>query len=428
MPAQNKLNIPCRTMNDLQMCLDADTHCVPTVEFSVRNFHAPLVQDDIDFLSAPEINLFSIREQTAQASARNTMAYSKALSDPTITFDIPFVMLGICVYAYADPHSLVIEGNQFGPQNLFGAGAGQFNQLPASPMSLRNTPGLLGGLFNAQEPPEGLIVCPSQIEWGGPVWRAMWAFLHAYRLKMYCYNNTYEVLLDESLADLGNCCSQVDWSGFGDSKASHIRRTRDVNDYLLANAAGFPGGVDPGFFVPINSAQGADGEITPQRYVADNTAYGRPQAYPAVEQWYRLPCPIPFPSIPQPKLKVVLYRAAGDEYYLQRMLEEMSIDQCLNPVPGIASANFPINEPDDIVAVADGGYGGMTRIPAGPFRLGIGFKGFEARESVCEEMYRAISGDTAKLMTQQGRLVQSPHGGTMCVPVGVMGPKDQGNR
>jgi len=427
---------PCRTMTDLQSCLEADTHCVPTVEFTVRNFELPLNSNDLAFLAAPEINLFAARDVEARSTAAaQAYATSRNLTDTTLTFDVPFILLGICVYAYGDPYSTLVEGNQFYPQQCLA----DFNRLPASPMNLRRP--LTAGLFGGDPPASFDEVEPAQIDWGGPTWRAISAFLHAYRLEMRCPSSSYDLLMDEALADIGNCCSQIEWGGYGHSKTSHIRVTRNINDRLAANRANMPGGTDPGFFVPINCEQDETGVITPQRYVGDEAAYGRPITMPAVEQWYRLPCPIPFPSIPQPKLKITLKKANGDEGYVARMIQEMSMDDRLNPVPGLASSQFPINDINPQQWVPDGGYGGFTRIPGGQMRIGIGLKGFEVRASVCEDLMAMLEGKTfaelrsnpqTRFLTEGvangGQIISTPYQGPskICVPFGLGNPKEQG--
>jgi hypothetical protein len=327
------------------------------------------------------------------------------------------------VYAYGDPEGISLEGNQFSTANVT-----TFGHLPASPINPRNTAAMLNGLFGGVAQ-NNLSVCPAQVNWGQSSWKAIWAFMHAFRLKMHCPSSSYELLLDEALSDIGNCCSQTDWSGFGSAKDGHILYSRKINDRLhdaavsvvdgTPTALGINGSVltDPGVFVPVNSEQFADGQITPQRYVADFANHGRPQALPAVEQWYRLPCPIPFPAIPQPKLKISLKRADGDQGYYNRMLQEMAMQACLSPISGIGQ-NFPINEAElDPNPVANGGYGGMTRIPGGQIRIGIGLKGFEVRPSVCEDLMSMLAGKT---FPYSGGLQRTPFSGKgVCVPFGL---------
>jgi hypothetical protein len=177
--SNNPLVQPCRTMSDLQGCLSADTHCVPTVEFTVENINVPLDEDGYAFFDAPTINLFATGQQTRTSGQRARRSSSQGMSEPTITFDTPFILMGICVYAYADPYSLVVQGNQFSPQSDFTA----YGHLPASPMNLRRT--LTPELFD-NAGTWGGDVSPAQIEHGGPLWRAIWAFMHVYRMEMMC--------------------------------------------------------------------------------------------------------------------------------------------------------------------------------------------------------------------------------------------------
>jgi hypothetical protein len=420
----NNMIQPCRTMNDLQGCLSADTHCVPTVEFTVENINVPLDETGYNFFNAPEINLFATGQQVRQSGVAPARASSRGLSEPTFTFDTPFVLLGICVYAYADPYSMVVQGNHFSPQADF-ATAGH---LPASPMNLRQA--LVGDLFGLGGGWDGQV-SPAQLEHGGPLWRAIWAFMHAYRLEMRCPSSDYDLLMDEALSDIGNCCSQMSWDGFGNSGAGHIVPTRDLNDRLasvnLPPTGGF--GADNGFLVPWNSEQFNDGQIVPEVYTSEPAAYGRPISYPAVEQWYRLPCPIPFPSIPQPKLKITLKKVDGDQDYSARLLQELQAFRDLNPVPGIGSSHFPLN--DGPVVGDEEGFGGMTRFPHGQLRIGLGLKGFEVRASVCDDLMAMLAGKTfgelqampelKGVCLPAGQLMQTPYSGPgmTCGPVGT---------
>jgi hypothetical protein len=384
MPNNNTL--ACRTMTDLRSCLASKSHAVPTVEFTVLNLDAPLTAEARATLELPELNLFVAGPQTATSGQIPTRSTSYNLTPPTLTFDTPFIMMGLCVYAYGDPYSMVVQGNHFADA----LGLGALGHLPASPMNLRAI--LTDTLFTGAHTGIFPQVSPAQIEHGGPIWRALWAFMHAYRLEMTCPSSAYDILMDESLADIGNCCSQAEWQGFGNSGASHIRVTRSVNDRLanftLPPVSGFP--ATNGQVVPWNCEQFNDGQIVPEVYTADEAAYGRSFYNAAVEQWYELPCPIPFPSIPQPKLQIKLRKVDGDQPYTARMLDELTANYDLNPTVSGGSTRFPLN--DGPVAGPLEGYGGMTRIPSGQFRIGIGIKGFLVRGSVCDELSSILSG------------------------------------
>jgi hypothetical protein len=372
-------------VNELFACLDSDATMVPTVEFTVRNFELPFSDDDIGFFEQPEINLFATSQQVSRG-ADNKYARSYNLTDQTLTFDQPFVLMGICVYAYGDGENMLVEGNQFGPQAVVDGAGG----LPASPMNLRNIPLALAALWPSGQQPAGAEYCPSQLAWGNPTQQIVWAFLHAYRLQMRCPTSSYEILMDEALADIGNCCSQVEWNGVGSAKMAYIDKVRTVNERLKLLGQ-LPDGSDPGYFLPINADQDEFGAIHPNRLYGDLGNYVAARSLPAVEQWYRLPFPMPFPAVPQPKIKITFKKADGDQGYNARVLTEGTMDKCLSPIPS-GACKFPINEGDPLVRTADGGLGCMTRIPAGRMRIGVGLKGFEVRQSVCDDLACMVSG------------------------------------
>ena len=370
---------PCRNMSDLASCMQAPSHAVPTVEFTVRNFSLPFTADDLTWLRSPEINPFAADQRPAVG--RPAVSMSRNLSPNTVSFDQPFVLMGLCVYAYADPMSFTLPLNAFGPR------AAMVGSSPASPDQLFSSAAFLNTIFGGAVPAGVTTATINQaaLEWGGPAWRAIWAFLHAFRLEMLAPNNNFEILMDEALADIGNCCSQTEWNGMGNSDVDPLYYVRKMNDSLGAQARPF----DPGVLAPFNSAvtEAADAyTLVPQRQLPVPVAYGRPMAMPTIEQWYRLPCPIPFPAVPQPKIKITLKPGKGDEDYLDRLIDEGSI-QNLTAYDGEAALhNLDGN------GLAPFGYSTSVKVPGGQMRIGIGLKGFEVRESVCERLFEIFDG------------------------------------
>jgi hypothetical protein len=356
-------------------------------------------------------------------------ATSQNLTDMTLTFDVPFVLMGICVYAYAEPVDFVTPGNVFGPRASVLAAA----DAPLSPDSMFYDAAALAQLYNGALPAAITrdTCLPAMMNWGGPAWRLIWAFMHSFRLEMKCPTSNYEILMNEALADIGNCCGQVEWGGFGNSNIDHNKYVQRLNNRLAAmewpilNAAGAQVAADPGVFFPQNGTQtvtaGPVFTSANQRLMPQPVSYGRPISLPTVEQWYRLPCPIPFPSVPQPKLKITLRQGSGDETYLQRLLQE-GLNSHNLVIDGLTSNNCP-------VAPAAGphqthGYTDSQSIPGGQLRIGLGLKGFEVRESVCEHLMDVINmGGPNNAFSKLGGLVSGPTD-RVSMPVGSMGNPD----
>jgi hypothetical protein len=383
----------CDTVDELIACSALPLHAYPTVEFAMRNVELPLNESDYNWITSNEINLFGVDSFSAQGLNRR-IARSKNTTGPTFTVDTPIVVTGVCVFAYGEPYSTVVEGNQFFPRSIFNSGGAHNAYIPASPINLRSNQ--LANLFNGGSLPSGASACPAQLDWGGPTWRFIWAFLNAFRLRFDCPHSAYDTLINERLVDIGNCCSLIDFSGLSDAKTPHNFITRRMNALLQdinmpdspSTSDGASAVTEPGYFVPINCEQNADGETTPNRMVANDAAYGRPAALPSVETWYRLPFPMPLDT--NTKIKLVMDKAEGDEDYEQRMLDEGLMRTCESPIPATASGNFRLDEadqdPDD-----DGGYGQFTQIPGGMMRLGLGLKGFQIREGVCHQWKRTLA-------------------------------------
>lgn len=423
-------------MAELQECMKAPSHMVPTVEFTVYNMELPLCQADYNFFNQPEINIFAGTAVQNTTNAAPSRATSHNLTDMTLTFDNPFILMGLCVYAYADPVGFVSPGNCFGPRAAVAAGPSAGNDMPLSPDSFVADDAALSQMFNVAAGvlgPLGITpnTClPAMLDWGGPAWRLLWAFMHSYRLEMKCPMSSWSILMNEALSDIGNCCGQVEWGGFGNSEIDPYKYIGRVNNRMntaatsptVLDAAGNVLAADPGIFFPTNGvmALSAAGAIStqPQHQLARIASYGRPISTPTVEQWYRLPCPIPFPAVPQPKLKITLRQQDGDQGYLARLLQE-----------GLASHNTIMNGLASNYAAVNPVAGlGFTRpvhtdtvtVPGGQLRIGIGLKGFDVHPSVCEEM----SGMIANMgQIGAGGLVCGPTD-RVSIPVGSFGNPD----
>lgn len=411
------------TVDEILALAQLPLHAYPTVECAIRNIELPLNEADYNWVTSNEINLFGIDNFLGNLS-RQTMTYGRNMSQPTLQVANPVVITGVCVYAYGEPFSTVVEGNNFGPRSAVQG----LDNLPASPINLRDSQkdALIPGAEKTFDSESLTTLCPSQLDWGGPTWRFIWAFLNAFRLRMECPHSSYENLINERLVDIGNCCSLVDFSGLSDARAPHNYITRRINARLagidlptsMATFDGASAVTDPGYFVPINCEQNADGEISPNRMTAVEAAYGRPAAMPAVEAWYSLPFPMPLD--PNTKIKMILEKASGDEAYETRMLDEGLMRQCEGPIPALPSGRFPIDE-DAHDADPDGGYAGYTTIPGGQMRLGLGLKGFEVREGACLQWRRAIANKALLNQLMSGQYdADAPLAGTgLCGAPGV---------
>lgn len=406
---ENQNFMYCSTVDELISCASLPLHAYPTIEFAVRNVELPLDNDDYNWLRGNEIDLFGV-DSFGVASAAQRIARSKNTTGPTFTVDTPTIITGVCIFAYGEPVSTVVEGNSFFPASTISGLA----YTPASPINLRQTAGALANLFEDGSLPQGVTACPAQLDWGGPTWRFIWAFLNAYRLRFDCPHSGYDTLINERLVDIGNCCSLIDFTGLSDARMPATFITRRTNERL--NGITMPSqdgtyegaGVvaDPGQFVPINAEQNSDFQITPNRLVASEAAYGRPAALPAVESWYRLPFPMPLDA--NTKIKLVLDKAPGDEDYFQRMMDEGLMRACAGPIAG-QSGRFRIDEPGQTADNA-GGDASFTNIPGGMMRLGLGLKGFQVREGVCHQYKRVVGNKALMTSLLQG---QAQYGSAM---------------
>lgn len=396
MPSDNFMY--CNNVDELIACASLPLHLYPTIEFAVRNVELPLDKDDYNWVTANEIDLFGV-DSFGDSSAAKRISRSSNTTSPTFTVDTPTIITGVCIMAYGEPVSTVVEGNQFGPA----AAIRNLDYTPGSPINLRRN--RVANLFEGGALPDNVsanTIFPAQLDWGGPTWRFIWAFLNAFRLRFDCPHSSYETLINERLVDIGNCCSLIDFSGLSDARMPATFLARRMNARLASMEMPDKDGTyddagvvtDPGQFVPINAEQNADGEVSPNRGVANEAAYGRPAALPAVETWYRLPFPMPLDT--NTKIKLILDKAAGDEDYTQRMIDEGYMRSGVGPIPGNGQ-HFRLDEVDQ-VEDDDGGYAGFTNIPGGMMRLGLGLKGFQVREGVCHQWKRTLSNKA--LMTQ----------------------------
>lgn len=385
----------CDTISQLNAMLSLPLHLQSTVEFALKELELPLSREDRDFFTQQtEINLFGAFTATDRRRARKVSS-SYNLAEPTLTVQTPMIVTSIAVFGYAEPHAMLVEGNNVGPQAAVEAlASGGTGIVPASPINLRNQAGALDALVNGDASALGIGFSPAHLEIGGPTWNFLWAYLSAYRLTVNCPHSAFETVMRERLVDIGNCGSLVDFRGFGSSEASHLYWTRRVNERLheIQNAelAGLPAiagtteSADPGYFLPINAEQNADFEITPNRTTGVARSYGTAQASADVERWFRLPYAIALDE--NTKIKLLIEKDnSGDSMsvYFDRMLDEACMKQNLGPIPAAPnSLNFPIAEADK-AADPVGGVAAFTQIPAGLVRIGLGLKGVYVRKDVC---------------------------------------------
>ncbi len=409
----NKSILRCNNIDELVRVARMPLSAYPSHQLALWNLQFPLNNQDYGELASNEINLFGGNANAQNVGGSNRIAYSSNMSGPTITVDNPFIVTGICVIIQGEPVSMQIEGNNFGPKDYI-EGLGN----PASPLNLRNQVAALQALLGtAEDLPADFFACPAVLDWGGPTWRFMWALMQAWRVVFECPNSGFENIIDERLADVGNCCSHTSFDGFSDSDQGLIYLTRRLNERLRTQqlptaftnpADGAPPVTESGYFFPLNSEQNADNEITPYHYLKDRTSYGAPYQNGQYENWIRLPVPMPLDT--NTKIKLTLNRRKGDEDYWYRSLDEGIMRQCLGPVPAIESCNFPINE-EDQTPDPDGGIACQTLIPGGQVRVILGLKGFQVREGTCHLWRRVLQDKELLMQLLQGDY--SPNAG-MC--------------
>jgi len=408
----------CNSIDELVRVARMPLSAYPTSEFALWNIEFPLNNQDYQELAGNEINLFGADQNVQRLPGTNRIAYSSNMTGPTFTVDNPFIVTGVCVLIQGEPVSMQVEGNQFGPKSYIESLATN----PASPLNLRNQVALLQALLGTADAlPADFFACPSVLDWGGSTWRFIWAMMQAWRIVFECPNSGFENIIDERLADLGNCCSHMSFDGFGNSDMPLTYVVRRLNarlhDITLPTALAMPADgyaplAESGYFFPLNAEQNSDGEISPYHYSKDRAAYGCPFQTSQYETWIRLPVPMPLDS--NTKIKLTLNRREGDETYWYRSLDEAILRRCAGPVPAIASCNFPIHETDQ-AADPDGGIACQTQIPAGQVRIGLGLKGFQVREGTCGLWRRVLQDKDLLMQLLQGEYV--PMAGSCGAPI-----------
>lgn len=423
MATQKKKNVAvCDNINQLNAMLGLPLGLQSTVEFALKDFELPLSREDAEYLDHnTTIDLFGLPR-----AFKSNINSSSNLSYFGFTVDQPMIVTGLCAYGYAEPHAALVEGNQFGPQADIEALAA----IPASPINLRNQVAALTALLGAA--PGNVVASPAHLEIGGPTWNFLWAYLQAFKLVMECPHSKLETVLQERLIDVGNCCSLVDFSGFGSSEMSHLywvrRLNARLNDIQHADLPGLPGyagttaNADPGYFLPITAEQNAQNEITPNRTTGVARSYGKPQAFGEsyAERWFRLPYAMPLDE--NTKIHLTIERDSdsdGNAVYFNRMMEEGCMKSRLGPIPAVPThVNFPIDEAE---AAADpaGGHADFTQIPAGLVRIGLGLKGVFCRPNVCNAWKATIADGDGLASVMRGDAEVC--GGCVGIPAGHVG-------
>lgn len=383
-----------KVLESLPECLNAPSHTVPTVQYRLLNTSAPFDTRQNALFLQEKINLFATNMSTNDQNGFDTATSDNLIAD-TFSLTTPFIMMGLCIYAYGEPHGFALDGNFYGTQKQVESLAA----YPGSPLLLRTDANALAQLgLEVSTNPRVLIekFCQAQFDWGNPTWRAAWAFLHAYRIQVDCPNTASgEYIINEDLSDIGNCCSHAIPEGFGAGKTSWINYVRTVNARLRElqqQSIGNPG--TDGYFLPFNvdqnlvpAATTLDYNVDPYRQPVDFAAYGRSFMTPTIEQWYRMGTPIPMDK--DTKIRINMLRSPGNNPYLERFLEEMNITDCVTPVPALDGKNdVRLDELADHVTISHESPN-FKKVPGGRFRIGIGLKGFFVKPSVCAELETA---------------------------------------
>lgn len=436
----------CKSLDDLQACLTSgDVSAIPTAQVNLRNIELPLSKDDAEFLAGTDatgaqtgVDFYANPSGQPQRDMYGNLSISQpqGMVRSGLRFRTHFVLDSICVIAHCEPYSWTLDGNQFGPQNVFDTTE---KKTPVS-ADRRIDNQVIDGIEAIDA--EHTSVCNAQLEWGGPTWRAAHFFLQTYRLALQCPSaaNVYE-LMNERLVDLGNCCMGTNYNGFGLSTASEIYGVRRVNKrlkWLTSNGQvpmidgidGIEGNSeDLGYFLPFNTTNESfsGGKAIenivrePQRMFGAPSAYGSPIASPHMYRWYRLP--VPRVISPDENLEILLKRENSDNGFYQRMLQEMAFQPCLSPIPGVTGQTTDITLTDGTyTSLVDTQY---VRIPGGQMRIGVALKGMMIDHSLCcaiKERFNALSvRDVYASGMRAGGFVEGAVGSTLSSVLGGCG-------
>lgn len=363
--------------DDLASCLSADMECVPTLEYRLANLELPFDLEDINLFTQTPINLF-VADPAVQLNSTKYAA-SNAVAQRSLQIVGNFLLMGICVWAVGEGMSMSMEGNMAGPQ-------AEMDDDFASPWVLRNNdPGYAQQLGI----PDGAEIIPAEYNFGAPVMRVVEDFLAGYNLKLYCPNDSNVQLIDEPVAEIGNCCAQTDWNGFSTTTHGVASLERRVNDRLASirdQNRPDPDAYDK-YFRVCNAAQGPaaglnpfeGGDLVPTRYAGPQAAFGRVRGNPSIAYWYKLPSPLTL--LDGTLLRVEFDTDAGHRAYVEHLIQTATA-RLLTAWAGMNNSSYPTNE-EGLAGTADGR---KIYLPGGRLRIGIGFKGFKVAENVCHDL------------------------------------------
>ncbi len=392
--SQNKVIVP-GCCEDFTAAMGMPMACVPTVVDRFVNLQMPFSKKDIALLTNMPINLFV-------ASPDNTndprFGGSQSLTENSLKLIGHHLIYGIGLMLYPDISGYTAEGNLFTPRANFGAGT-----MPASPWVVRNPAQIIGQA-------QGSAVSPSAMEKGHPSWDALTAFLRAFRLKVYCPDDTLVVLIDEQCANLGSCCAVMDLEGFGTLTKTAQQDVHRLNDRLGEINTGDlrPDGIaDTGYFVPCNCNQLSDGDLVPDRPESPEAAFGRPMGVPGMEFYYAFPCPLPVDS--ETMLKMELRSESGEQPYWQDFIDQVTM-QIATQVYDNAGLTFPTVEN----GVAGTALATKGRIPFSRLRIGLCIKALKVAQCVCEQAKASIMKGVPEGNGRTAGILKKMCGGQAC--------------
>lgn len=322
--------------SDVDACVNMPLAKVPAALYALREYMTPLGTPFFEANFGPQINFLSGNLDGGQPPGYSTTLI-QSNSVPT-----PFLLRAVGVYITVEPYAFGMTGMAY--------------PTPASP----TTAPVFGGVVTPATPDNGQR--PATLEWGAGTWRAAWAALQAYRVRMILLGK-FE-LFDELAADIGFIDADSTWDGFSSHLTPAMQRIFEANQQARLIQK-------PQIFLPQNAA-GAGELVTGVAPPLVPTSYGSPAMCGVWGGFYPVKSMLLIPGMP---IQLVWERDTENKFY-NRFQQEMT-DQG-ETTPDINITNL---------VTGGGAYSSVIPFKGGLIRIGVLLKGFELTPMACMAWY-----------------------------------------
>ena len=181
----------------LDSCLSCSFGVVPVIEQVTWTIQLPLQDSELTSTFGDEIDILTNSKSVIGVDAVDSTFIVNSI------LQTDMLVLGFGIHGYGEPATFTTTGNAFQgsttPTSLVPISPDVFTLADAGGGGLIAS-GSLPTTANALGLSTGQTLTPATLEWGGPVWNALWHLMNAYQFQWI--TNQRELVIDELASDV----------------------------------------------------------------------------------------------------------------------------------------------------------------------------------------------------------------------------------